>query len=159
MTGATGSRRRPIARTSITIPRDLLGQLDAYTASRGLQNRSQVLTEIVRNAIAAHRLDAGVELMAGSITLFVDDGKEGVSTRVRKTQRRYIDEVIGSFSVQLEDDKRMEVLVVQGPARRLNELVATLVRIRGVETGALSLTNAVLPPIHQRPRTHKESKS
>ena len=61
--------------------------------------------------------------------------------------------------MQLEDDKRMEVLVVQGPARRLNELVAALVRIRGVETGALSLTNAVLPPIHQRPRTHKESKS
>lgn len=158
MTGATEGARGSIARTSITMPHELLGQLDAYTASRGHQNRSQALAEIVRNAMAAHRFEVGVELMAGSITLFVDDGKEGVSTRVRKTQRRYIDEVIGSFGVQLEDDKRMEVLVVQGPARRLNELVAALVRIRGVETGTLSLTNAVLPPIHQRPRAYKEPK-
>ena len=156
MTDATRGSRRPIARTSITIPHDLLDQLDAYAQTRGHANRSQALAEIIRGAMAAHRFDVGVELMAGSITLFVDDGKAGVSARVRKTQRRYIDEVIGSFSVQLEDDKRMEVLVVQGPARRLNELIAALVRIRGVETGTLSLTNAVLPPIHQRPRTREE---
>jgi len=56
--------------------------------------------------------------------------------------------VISSQHVFLEDDQSLEVLLVQGPADRLQALCDELRKIRGVQQIKLVATTALLPPLH-----------
>jgi CopG family nickel-responsive transcriptional regulator len=42
----------------------------------------------------------------------------------------------------------MEVILVQGPARRLQGIADQMAAARGVVSGRLQLTSATLPPLH-----------
>jgi CopG family nickel-responsive transcriptional regulator len=45
----------------------------------------------------------------------------------------------------------MEVILVQGPASRLQSIADRMVTSRGVITGRLQLTTAIIPPVHPLP--------
>jgi CopG family nickel-responsive transcriptional regulator len=137
-------------RTSISLPLQLYKQLDALVEARGFRNRSQALREMIHQQLARFSRENGDDIMAGTITLFYDESKANLSTRLSAIQRKHIDEVISSQHVQLENNHTMEVLVVQGPARKLQIIADELVSCKGVTTGGLNLSNIVLPPIHTK---------
>ena len=72
----------------------------------------------------------------------------GCATPWPRRNSTYIKEVISSQHVLLEDDQSLEVLLVQGPARRLNTLCDDLRKLRGVQQIKLVTTTALLPPLH-----------
>jgi CopG family nickel-responsive transcriptional regulator len=59
-----------------------------------------------------------------------------------------VKEVISAQNVFLEDDQAMEVLLVQGPFERLQQLCDDLRKVRGVQQIKLVTTTALLPPLH-----------
>ncbi|MET0183131.1 MAG: hypothetical protein ABW199_09620, partial [Caulobacterales bacterium] len=82
----------------------------------------------------------------------------GLTGQVRealaRTQRAFLKEVISSQHVFLEDDQSMEVLLVQGPSERLNDLCDALRKVRGVQQIKLVSTTAILPPLHDNSAAH-----
>ena len=73
-----------------------------------------------------------------------------IAAHVAQTQGEYLKEVISSQHVFLEDDQSLEVLLVQGPARRLSDLCDALRKVRGVQQLRLFTTTALLPPLHEQ---------
>ena len=136
------------ARLSISLPPELVVQLDAMMAERGLPSRSQVIAELIRHELAdfGARLDDPV--IAGTITLIYRAESGRVRHALAQTQSAYLEEVISSQHVFLEDDQSLEVLLVQGPAARLRQLCDDLRRIRSVQQIKLVTTTALLPPLH-----------
>lgn len=141
-------RRVPAQRVSLSLPGDVYDGLETLVRERGYENRSLAVTEILRREIVHERRSNPNSVMAGTICLFYDEGRPGLRERVSQILRNYLKEVVASLGVMLEKDQRMEVLVVQGPVHTLDELIADLNSCRGLETGRLSLTNAILPPLH-----------
>lgn len=137
-------------RISISLPSPLARGLDELVKTRGFSNRSQAVREMINQQLSLHTQNTGNEVLAGTITLFYDDAKPRLRTRLAKIQRKHIDEVISSQHVQLENDHTMEVLLVQGPAKVLRAIANELVSSKGVTTGGLNLTSSVLPPIHTK---------
>jgi CopG family nickel-responsive transcriptional regulator len=137
-----------LARLSISLPTDLLGQLDAMIAERGLPNRSQTISELIRHELAAHSVGQLATVIAGTITLIYRAESGRVRHALAQTQLAYLKEVISSQHVFLEDDQSLEVLLVQGPAERLQQLCDDLRRVRGVQQIELVATTALLPPLH-----------
>ncbi|MEM9158656.1 MAG: nickel-responsive transcriptional regulator NikR [Verrucomicrobiota bacterium] len=143
-------RKDTTERISMTLPHSTLEQLDSMVERRGFSNRSQAITEIINKEIVEYnkRLDSTV--MAGTITLFYAHSRAGLPGRLAQIQRDHIEEVISSLHVQLENDHTMEVILVQGPANKLREIADALITCKGVKTGSLNLTTAILPPLHQK---------
>lgn len=140
----------PAERVSITIPRSVLGQFDQLLESRGFANRSQAITEIINRELVDAGSQSGDQVMAGTITLFYSTRRTNIQSKLSAIQRQHIAEVISSLHVQLEDDHTMEVLVVQGPSRKLHEIANELITCKGVKTGNLNLSSTIIPPIHQK---------
>ncbi len=138
----------PLARLSISLPADLLTQLDQMVAERGLTNRSQMIAELIRHELAQHSETRSDAVLAGTITLIYRAGNGGVRHALAQTQARFLKEVISSQHIFLEDDQSMEVLLVQGPAHRLQSFCDGLRVIRGVNQLTLVTTTALLPPLH-----------
>lgn len=138
----------PIARLSISLPAELLDRLDAVVAESGLSNRSQVLAQLIRQAVARHHQRREGAVLAGTLTLIYRAVADHVRQAVAQAQTEFVKEVISSQHVFLEDHQSLEVLLVQGPPKRLQQLVDALRRVRGVLQVDLVTTTALLPPLH-----------
>lgn len=140
-----------LARLSMSLPAELSRQLDVMVEERGLPSRSQLIAELIRNELAEHGAALRPEdMLAGTITLVYRGDMGRVRHQLAQTQGEYLKEVISSQHVFLEDDQSLEVLLVQGPARRLRDLCDALRKVRGVQQLRLFTTTALLPPLHEQ---------
>jgi len=139
-----------VHRLTVSIPEKTFNQLEEIMSTGEWKNRSQVISSLVRNEysnLTAKRTD---DLMAGSITLFYREDQREILTKVSQTQRENIEEVISTNRVLLEDNYIMELIVVQGRIKKLEEIKKQFLQIKGVETGNLTLTSIILPPIQTK---------
>ncbi len=137
-----------LARLSISLPTELVAQLDAMIGERGLPNRSQTISELIRHELAEHSEGLQGTVIAGTITLVYRAESGRVRHALAQTQLAYLKEVISSQHVFLEEDQSLEVLLVQGPSERLQSLCDDLRKIRGVQQIKMFTTTALLPPLH-----------
>ena len=137
-----------LARLSISLPAELLAQLDAMVAERNLPSRSQMIAELIRHELAEHSESVKGAVLAGTLTLIYRAERGSVRQALAQTQSEFLKEVISSQHVFLEDDQSLEVLLVQGPSERLAALCDRLRQIRGVQQITLVTTTALLPPLH-----------
>lgn len=140
-----------LARLSMSLPADLFRQLDVMVEERGLPSRSQLIAELIRHSLAKHEARTRPdEMLAGTVTIVYRGDRGRVRQQLAERQHEYLKEVISSQHVFLEDDQSLEVLLVQGPAVRLDEMCDALRGIRGVSQLELVTTTALLPPLHEQ---------
>ena len=138
----------PVSRISISLPPELLSELDGMVQGRGYGSRSQAIGDMVNYQLAEHKRTLGNEVMAGTLTLLYDRSVRALQKKLADTQYRYIDEVISSLHVHLSENQMLEIVLVQGPAARLQDIANEMISLRGVITGRLQLLAAVIPPLH-----------
>ncbi|MFC5049307.1 nickel-responsive transcriptional regulator NikR [Rubritalea spongiae] len=143
-------KKEKVKRISVSLSPEVYQDLDKYTQTKGFQSRSQAISEMINQSLIASCNHYGDDTVAGTITLVYDESRIGLLENISKIQREYIDEVISSQHVLLEDDNTMEVLLVQGPASKLRAICDRLTSCKGVRTGNLALTSIIMPPIHPR---------
>ena len=138
----------PVSRISVSLPPDLLAELDSMVESRGYDSRSQAIGEMVNYQLAEHKRRLGNEVMAGTLTLLYNRATRSLQERLAAIQSHHVAEVISSLHVHLSEDQMLEVVLVQGPAAKLQAITHEMLAQRGVITGRLQLLAAVIPPLH-----------
>lgn len=138
----------PVTRISVSLPGEVCRGLDRMVAARGFENRSQAVASIINESLLEQGREAAEGIMAGTITLFYKQTRNNILGELGALKRRFLDEVIGSLQVQLEDEHVMEVILVQGPVKTLERFTDQLVVRKGVKAGKLTLTSSIMPPLH-----------
>ena len=141
-------KRTPVSRTSLSLPEDLLADLDAMVVERGYASRSQAVAAVLHRSLVAHRHEVGDRVMVGTITLFYDNKVAGLRERLADLQQDNIAEVISSLHVHLAENQTLEVVLLQGPARTLQHLADQIITLKGVISGHLELAAALIPQVH-----------
>lgn len=144
----TTGGRALVSRISISLAEELLQELDLMVGSRGFASRSQAVSSMLHRALTDHRQTVGDRVMVGTVTLFYNHLAAGIQQKLADLQRRHIDEVISSLHVHLEQNQTLEVLLVQGPARKLQRIADEMIAMKGVISGHLQLAAALIPPVH-----------
>ena len=134
-------------RITISLPAALYRQFGELMEERGFQNRSQAISEVLTQHISDYYSLKGNRLMAGTITLFYDHKQHGIKQRIADIQHEHIREVISTLHVLLQNSNTMEVILVQGPAKKLRMIANKLLAVKGVMAGRLNLTRTLMPPI------------
>ena len=137
-----------LARICISLPRNLLDQLDEMVGGRRLPGRSQLISELIRHELADPDNGDDASVLAGTITLVYKAESGRVRHALARLQSEFLPEVISSQHVFLEGDQSLEVLLVQGATERLNALCDRLRSIRAVQQIKLVTTRSLLPPLH-----------
>lgn len=133
------------------LPSQLFRQLDKMVAERDLPSRSQWIVELIRNEVAAHNTAIGPhDMLAGTVTIVYRSGIARVRHQLATTLAGFLKEIISAQHIFLEGEQSLEVLIVQGPARRLHNLSDAVRKVRGVQQLRLATTPALLLPLHQQ---------
>ena len=141
-------KTKPVNRISISLPDELQADLDVMVLRRGFTSRSQAINDMLRQHVAEHQRQMTDDVMAGTITILYNHATRGLQKKLAELQYQYLDEVISSLHVHLMDNKTMEVILVQGPAQKVQAIADRIITLRGIITGKLQMLAAVLPPLH-----------
>lgn len=120
---------------------------------RGLENRSKTIVDMITQTVSDYHEDHEDRIMAGTITLIYDESRGNLLQKLAELERKHVDEVISSHHVQLQQNHRMEVILVQGPAPKLKRIADQMLACTGVLSGRLTLTSMIIPPLHPLPET------
>lgn len=142
---------QPVSRISISLPEELLDQFDTMVVERGFESRSQAICDMINQQLNEHRRDLDGGVMAGTINLVYNHAVAGVQKKLHDLQYEHIDEVISSLNVNLTHTNTLSVVLVQGPANKLKMIADKMITQRGVVTGKLLLSSAIIPPLHPLP--------
>jgi CopG family nickel-responsive transcriptional regulator len=139
---------RPVSRISISLPEELLADLDSMVEARGFSTRSQAVNDMLHQFLVEHKNYLGDDVMVGVITLLYNNSVPGLQKQLADLQVRYIDEVISSLHVHLMHNQTMEAVLVQGPAHKLQMIADQMISRRGVISGKMHLAAALIPQLH-----------
>lgn len=137
-----------VSRVSISLPAALLRDLDHMVEARGFESRSQAINDMLHQSITGHQYERGDEVMVGIIALFYKNSVKGLQKVLADLQVRYIDEVISSLHVHLMHNHTMEVVLVQGPACKLQTIADQMTSRKGVISGKIHMAAALIPQLH-----------
>ena len=141
-------RKALVSRISMSLSEELLTELDAMVGHRGFASRSQAVATILHRSLVEHRQEVGDRVMVGTITLFYDNKAKGLQADLAALQQDNIAEVISSLHVHLIDNQTLEVVLVQGPAQKLQAIAYQMITQKGVMSGRLELVAALIPQVH-----------
>jgi len=131
----------------------MLKEMDLMVEQRGFESRSQALVNMIHQQVTEHHCETGDGIMLGTINLVYDHSTPGLQKQLVDLQHAYVDEVISSLHVHLMQAKTMEVILVQGPVSRLKMIANKMQSCRGVISGKLQMSTALMPQVHPLPLT------
>jgi CopG family nickel-responsive transcriptional regulator len=143
--------RPNVSRISISLQKKALDDLDKMVGECGFDSRSQAISEMINRQVAEHKTKLDETVMVGTINLVYDHSTVGLKKRLTELQYTHIDEVISSLNVNLVDAQTLEVILVQGPAKKLKMIADKMISCKGVHTGQLLMSAAIMPPLHPLP--------
>ena len=129
-----------IARFGVSLNRSLLKELDRMVREKGYRNRSQAISDMIRDHLVEHRQELTDSEVAGTITLVYDHHRPHVQETLTDLQHKQAATIISSLHVHLDHDNCLEVLVLRGRASVVRSVAEHLIAVRGVKHGKLALT-------------------
>lgn len=152
------ANKEKLSRISVSLPESLLSDLDRMVDDKNYDSRSQALVDMIHKQLNEHFEDEGAHVMAGTINLVYDHSIPNLQKHLAELQYKYLDEVISCLNVNLTKAQTMSVVLVQGPTARLKTIANEMISQRGVHTGNMMLSAAIMPQVHPLPPLPTESK-
>ena len=130
-----------LVRFSVAMPEDLLERFDEFVARRGvLKNRSEVVRDLVRDALIREEASApGAEVMA-SLTIVYDHHAHHLQDRLHDIQHERFGLIVATTHVHLDADSCLETIIMRGEATAVRETADRIIGTKGVKNGGLVVT-------------------
>ena len=71
-----------VTRISISMPEELLQELDHMVAGQGYESRSQAIGAMIHTQLLEHKRQVGNEVLVGTITLLYDRSVRGLQKQL-----------------------------------------------------------------------------
>ena len=137
-----------VERFTVSLPRKLFSQFERMIRTRGFANRSQAVTDLVSKAVSEHNTKITNSVMTGVLTLIYEHRRKDIQNRLTDIQHKYLKEIISIQVVHLEKDHSLQVLLMQGPGKRLKTISDELITCKGVKQGKLELSATIIPQLY-----------
>ena len=129
-----------LVRFGVSVPSELLQKFDRIIEEKGYVNRSEAIRDLMRDFIVRHEWEVGDVEVAGTITMLYNHDEADVVKELLDLQHEYLDEIVSSIHVHMDEHNCLEVVIVRGKARRIKEIADRLLSLKGVKHGKLLMT-------------------
>jgi len=144
-----------LSRTGVALDSDLLERFDALISRLGYTNRSEAIRDLIRDRLVTEHTAAPNATVVGTVTLIYDHHSHGITEKLTEIQHENYELVVSTSHAHLDHDSCLEVLIVHGKSRRIEEFAGRLIGLKGVQHGRLVMTVAK-PVSEKHSHTHKK---
>lgn len=121
-------------RISLTIPEDLLDQLDEVIEKEDYSSRSEAFRDALRDFLADYRWRKELEgKQRGAIVMVYDHDVTGINKELLDIQHEERDVIKSGQHLHVGHSECMETIIVNGPGERIQDLADKLRSLDGVK--------------------------
>jgi len=131
-----------IVRFSVSLEDELLERFDRYCQDQQYATRSEAVRQLIRETLTERAWESESQDAAGTLTLVFDHHRPQLRDRLLALQHDNTELIVSSLHAHLNHDLCLEVIVLRGPATRLQKIAAQLRGLKGIRRGALVMANA-----------------
>jgi CopG family nickel-responsive transcriptional regulator len=131
-----------IVRFSVSVEGDLLEQFDRFCREEKFATRSEAVRQLVRETLTRRAWESGSHEVVGTLTLVYDHHRSQLRDGLIELQHDNTDLIVSTLHTHLTHDLCLEVIVLRGPASRLQDISARLRGMKGVHKGELVMASA-----------------
>ncbi|MCG5924050.1 transcriptional regulator, partial [Acinetobacter baumannii] len=113
--------KQKLARISITVPESTLNALDQKIVEQNYESRSQAIVDMINKHLIAEQAQAN-EVMVGTLTLLYDASQMTLRNQLVDLQQQFLAQVISSLHIQLDQQKILQVMLMQGASSGLRQI-------------------------------------
>ncbi len=127
-----------IVRFGVSLEKELLLKFDARIREKKYTNRSEAIRDLIRDDLVKKEWHEGKEV-AGSITLVYNHHKRELVNLLIDIQHDHHDTILSTQHIHLDDDNCLEIIVIRGKPKEIEELYGKLKSAKGVIHGGFSM--------------------
>jgi CopG family nickel-responsive transcriptional regulator len=120
-----------VERIGVSLEGPLLTEFDRFVTHEGYGSRSEALRNLIREALTRRRWSGGGRVV-GTITIVYRHEVGMVTHRLLHRQHEFLRFIRATAHTHLDDETCLEVLIVNGEARKIGELANRLKTVKGV---------------------------
>jgi CopG family nickel-responsive transcriptional regulator len=131
-----------VERIGVSLEKGILDALDRYVKKNKFPNRSRAIRSLVEKGIVEEKWNSD-DIVAGAVILLYDHHKRDLTKKLNQVQHDYFDSVLSTMHFHLNHDNCLEIIALQGTAKRLKELSDLLIGVKGIIHGKLVMSRTV----------------
>lgn len=140
-----------IARFSVSVEEVLLEQFDRFCKEEHFATRSEAVRQLIREKLTRRAWESDTREVAGTLTLVYDHHRPQLRDRLMELQHDNTELIVSTLHAHLSRDVCLEVIVLRGPASRLQKIASQLRGMKGIFRGELVMASGEIdnPPADQ----------
>jgi CopG family transcriptional regulator, nickel-responsive regulator len=128
-----------LARTGLSIDRELLARFDLAIAKKHYKNRSEAVRDLIRDHLVSEEADSN-KVVVGTLTIVYDHHRPNLTEKLVNAQHHAGNSVLAATHVHLDHHNCLEVVIMKGRSGVLKNLANEILSLRGVKHGKFVLT-------------------
>ena len=130
-----------LTRTGLSIDRELLAKFDVAIAKRNYKNRSEAVRDLIRDHLVGEEADSN-KVVVATLTIVYDHHRPNLTEKLVDAQHHAGGSVLAATHVHLDHHNCLEVVIMKGRSKEIQETADHMLALRGVELGKLVLTDS-----------------
>jgi CopG family transcriptional regulator, nickel-responsive regulator len=127
-----------LVRFGVSLEKTLLEKWDGLLNSKGYNNRSEALRDLIRQELVKDEWSSGGEVV-GAITLVYDHHKRELVNKLTNLQHDFGGLIFASQHIHIDHHNCMEIIAVKGTSKSIQALADKMRGTKGVKHGSLSM--------------------
>jgi len=135
-----------LSRIGVSIDSDLLRRFDRFIAEQGYENRSEAFRDLIRDRLVGSAVVAPDALVVGTVTLIYGHHTRLLPEKLTDIQHANHEVIISTLHAHLDHDNCLEVIVLRGKSKAVQQMADRLISTKGVQHGRLVMSSAEILP-------------
>lgn len=127
-----------LVRFGVSLEKELLAKFDKHIKEKNYPTRSKAIADLIRESLVKKEWIEGKEVV-GAITLVYDHHRRELVNKLTDVEHDFRQHIISSQHIHLDEDNCLEIVVVRGKPREVEELAYSLKSTKGVKHGSLTM--------------------
>lgn len=127
-----------ITRVSLTLPQDLLDELNRSLKAQGYASRSEAVRDALRDFLASYRWRSELKgEQLGAVLVMYEHDVRGLTDALMDIQHESAGLISAVQHLHIDPKNCLEIMIVRGPAEGVRKLVDRVGALRGVKQAKL----------------------
>lgn len=130
-------------RFSVSLPKQLLDEIDQRVLGKGYSSRSEFVRDLIREQLVHEKWQDENEDVFGVLTISYDHHQRELVEKIVDAQHSHFVNTVCSTHVHVDHDNCLEVIIIRGKPPEIERMGIKIAGIRGVKYAKLTRTSVV----------------
>lgn len=127
-------------RFGVSLDSDLLDKFDVLCEQQSYQTRSEAIRDLIRERLVAEEWKGERGPAMGVLSLVYSHEVRELSKKLTDIQHHHLGIILSTTHIHMDEHNCLEVVILKGSAREIQEVAGRLLSAKGVKHGKLITT-------------------